>query len=705
MQSPSREITLEGSTLDKAALFAGPVLIFALIVFLAGWTGSDLHHGADAPLVLLHALPWVVLWFAAAAGFGWPLRAWIAPRSNGCALLQLGLGVATLLTLEAALGRLGVLQFGGSVGAWGLIGLGCALLLFGWSRSIATSSRTIHAPTWLVWASAPAIAVLLLASVSAPGWLWASEYGGYDALSYHLQLPKEWMELGAIQPLQHNVYSFLPGYVEGAFYHLMLLRGDAIGTVYACQLLHATMALLTAAIVMRIVKVWTGHAAAGAVALAILIGTPWVIVVGSLAYNEMAAAVMLATGILLMQQAQIKPLKLVAGLGLLAATACGAKLTSLGFVAVPLGIVMLLSIPSRQWLRAVVAGSAIGLIVLSPYLIANAAITGNPVFPFATTIFGSGHWDEQQVRIWNAAHIGGMTLISRLTEAWHQFMRFGIGANPYVSEPWHAQWSVLPWLAIASLVAIGLLQQRESHTARRRWPMLLGLALAAQCAFWIALTHVKSRFMLPAVVSSSMLVAMAWWTYVQRSPTRIRLNEYVTAAVLVIWCSLPVVIFSKQAGYAPAARIGVAEMLSGAGLSPNEQRQLGEHNAAIYCNSLLPLSSRVLLVGEAAPLYYTNDYAYQTTWDRGPLSTTLRTVQETQVECNDLLQQAGFDYILIQPEMLRRWERAGWNDPMLTANRVIQWADTCCRLVHTWPTGERLYMLKPIASGEEFTQP
>ena len=59
----------------------------------------------------------------------------------------------------------------------------------------------------LLWTAAPAVAVLLVAACSAPGWLWASEFGGYDALSYHLQLPKEWLHLKKITTLDHNVYS------------------------------------------------------------------------------------------------------------------------------------------------------------------------------------------------------------------------------------------------------------------------------------------------------------------------------------------------------------------------------------------------------------------------------------------------------------------------------------------------------------------
>jgi len=53
-------------------------------------------------------------------------------------------------------------------------------------------------------ATVPTIAIVILAACSAPGWLWATEFGGYDVLSYHLQLPREWYDAGRIVPLDHS---------------------------------------------------------------------------------------------------------------------------------------------------------------------------------------------------------------------------------------------------------------------------------------------------------------------------------------------------------------------------------------------------------------------------------------------------------------------------------------------------------------------
>jgi len=92
-------------------------------------------------------------------------------------------------------------------------------------------------------AAAVPAAVLLAAAPAAPGWLWASEFDGYDSLSYHLELPAAWAEAGRAAPLTRNVYSFMPNAVEHAFLHVGLLAGEVRTAGTAAQLLHAAMAI------------------------------------------------------------------------------------------------------------------------------------------------------------------------------------------------------------------------------------------------------------------------------------------------------------------------------------------------------------------------------------------------------------------------------------------------------------------------------
>lgn len=663
--------------------------------------------GVEALTILLLNLPWVAAWLACAYGFGWPLRVWFVGDAEEPAAIQLALGTACMLILTAALGRMGALQFGGNLGAWALLLLGLGLgvqqlrqraanhhdhaLDADPGRLRTASSLALKRMLWLT--TAPAVAVLLVASTSAPGWLWRTEFGGYDVMSYHLQLPKQWLALGAVVPLDHNVYSFLPGYVEGAFYHLMTLQGDAISAVYAAQLLHASFAIIAAWLVFRFTLRLTTDHVAGVISAILLLGTPWVIVTGSLAYNEMAVLIMLAGGLLVLREPSLHAWQRGAMIGLLTGAACGSKLTAFGFVAAPLVVLLLMNVPSRTWLKTLAAGAIIGIIALSPYFIGNFTATDNPVFPFATSVFGTGHWSEEQVTIWNDGHRAAGTMTDRVAEAWRQLFRFGLGPNPYENEPWIPQWLILPWLAPASIIALVM------SRAHRTWGVKLSIIMLLQFAFWISFTHVKSRFMLPMAIPGTITVALCVRLCLTR-PARPMMarNAAIIAmgAGLLIWSSISAAIYAREAGGAPAARIGNGHVLTGHALSPADRETIGRQSLpSVYINHLLPSSARVLFIGEAAPLYYLHKrYEYQTTWDRGPLSHMMDEHPNVAERWRDELRVRGYTHLLVHPVMLRIWERSGWHDPDLTAERVLGFAETHLALEHTWTSGERLYRIE-----------
>jgi hypothetical protein len=258
----------------------------------------------------------------------------------------------------------------------------------------------------------------------APGWLWASEFGGYDALSYHLQLPQEWLRGGRIAPVEHNVYSFLPGYVEAAFAHLGamtlaprpdgLLAGDGWRLI-ACHALHAGITLVAAwlsgtlarRLAIRAGLRPRGVAMAGLVGAGVALTTPWAVVAGSLAYNEGAVNALLAGALLVCAQPGLSPGRRGVLVGALVGVACGCKPTALFFAGAPAALGLLAGVGPegrRRLARAIALGALAGGIALAPWLVRNAMHVGNPVFPFASELFGTSHWSAEQAERYAAAH-------------------------------------------------------------------------------------------------------------------------------------------------------------------------------------------------------------------------------------------------------------------------------------------------------------
>jgi len=679
--------------LDRIAMWLGPIAVIALFIWMTRWSDAGPANPELAALgVIVSAAPWALMWIIAAIGLGWPVRLLLARRTPDGLAIQCGIGVALLLFLDSAMGASGLLQIGSDLGAWGIILIGIALAGEQIRRRFTNARRVEVVWPWPVWAAAPALAVILVATTEAPGWLWATEFGGYDAMSYHLQLPREWLALGAIVPLDHNVYSHMPSFMEGAYYHLAVLRGDGIESVYAAQMLHALLAGMTALLAGRLGMRLAGLGGGLIAALAVL-GTPWVIVTGTLGYNEMAMTLMLITGLLILEGEGIDGPCKAALIGMACGAAVGSKLTAIGFVALPLLLLPLWKRPARQWPAALAIAGAFGTIVLAPWLIANALDTGNPFFPFLTGLFGTGHWTAEQAASWIAGHRVEGGLPARLVDVVHQFVRFGIGPSPDPGEPWKPQWSILPWLGALAL-AMGL----TSATMRPMSGKLL-FVLVVQLLFWASFTHVKSRFMLPAVfpLSLSLALALAWMRESFPRPAAHRAAMPALFVLLLAWCAQPACLFRserfREGG--PAFMIGMADVISGRSLSPPQRIESGRTMFIPVCiNYLVPAEARILAVGYATPLYFQRPVEYQTTWDRGPLSRIMREAGESPAAWIDALRAEGYTHLLVEPRMLINWETNGWNDPLITADRILGAADLFATLEIRYANGTALYRLE-----------
>ncbi len=679
---------------------AGAIAVAILMLWFSAWTGGREIRLRDWPLDLVStfgtAALFALAWLGSAVGYGWWLRLWLARNEGG--VIQFGLGVAALLFIDAALGAAGALQWGYGVVAWGVLAVGWISLIVQLIKAhrYGRGDLTPLLPHSFFWLSAPAIAVLLIAACSAPGWLWETEFGGYDALSYHLQLPKEWMSLGSITPLEHNVYSFLPGYVEAAYYHLANLRGNAIESAYAAQMMHAFITIGAALATGRLVTRCTASEAAGAIAAVIVLGTPWTIVVGSLAYNEMFVLLFLACalGLVISDAGCVR--KRAFAIGILAGSAIGAKLTAIGFVVAPLAIAVIALHPPRRWITTGVVAATACVVILLPYLIRNGLAVGNPVFPFATQFFGEAHWTREQVEVWNRGHRSEQSFIARPSEAWNQLLRFGLGDAPGPDEPWEPQWSLLWWIGPIAAIAALL---RGPY--RRLTRSLLAL-LAVQTVFWLLFTHLQSRFLVPAVIPLAVLTSLGFWSLAIQNDNRSTRPWLVSvfALILTLWSLQPVQSFRSENDGAPAARIGSTAFMTGgiykqlldSAADETDRRTILESaEPAFVINFALLRDSKTLLVGDAAPFYYVGGHSYQTTWDRGPLSETLRQTDDA-TEVFARLRAAGYTYILINFAMLERWAEAGWNDPLLTPQNILRLFDGNAPLIQAWENGAiRLY--------------
>lgn len=646
----------------------------------------------------------------------------LAPESH---TLWLSAGLVVMLTLSHGLPALGLMDLRRGLGvvAWLPIVVGCVLAALHVRRP-----RLLPVPgAWMSrwsWPGFGAAGMMLAAACSPPGVLWRSEFGGYDALSYHLELPKEWMSNGALATLPHNVYSALPSALEAAFLHIATLRMPALppqgagllesagAGLIAAQQLHALLAIaaclacgrvaLAVAELLNTEPVMRARAAGVTFSLAAL--TPWIVVVGSLAYNEAPLLLALAAIVLVLVQAwrarshSLSPLRTGLFVGALAGAATCVKPTALFFVGVPAGLLILLLLPRRAWALTLCAAAVAGAVLLAPWMARNVAATRNPVFPFAASVFpnaqgGTGHWSKEQVARFAAAH--------RFDGPLAQRARLMLAPDP--SDPMgtthrglrHPQWGLLLLAACILTPALVLLRRpRAGHApppagSRRTLALAALCVLGVQLVLWLFATHIQSRFLLPLLPIASVVCGVSLACIAKR-----RLASIAALLALAIQAGfLVATIRAEPRGAAVALLATPGDFMA---FSPGAG---DDAPPAPWVNARVPASDRVLLLGDAAPLYFRSDVAYATTWDTNPLAEAIAaSPADDPASWTTALRAQGFSHVLIHAGELARLERSGFLDPRLSPDRLQRWAREHTTLLRAWPEqGQYLVELSPPA--------
>jgi hypothetical protein len=401
-------------------------------------------------------------------------------------ITRIALGIGIMGTLQLLLGLAGGLHRGFAVG---LIATGIAMLFVRHRKitagAIAAWWKTDAGAEWLWLIAAPLLAMAIVAAYAPPGVLWGDEPHGYDVLEYHLQLPREWYELGRIAPLHHNVFSYFPLTVEMHYLLAMQLDGGPWAGIYLAQLMHLAMTALTVFAIYAAAK----HAAPKPLAiLAALMAAsaPWMLLLAPVAYNEGGLLLFGTLAIAWAMTSQHRAGWILAGV--FAGFACGAKLTAVPLLLVALPLVAIVTLRTRLAYAGLFVVAA--ALTFSPWLIRNVAWAKNPVFPEAQAVLGRAHFTQEQAIRWhNANHLPApsqRTPIARLAAARDQ-----------IFIDWRYGYVLFPLALIAAI-----------RTQRHRAAVFAIALLALWLLFWIFFTHLQSRFFVLAIPVAAVLVAM-----------------------------------------------------------------------------------------------------------------------------------------------------------------------------------------------------
>jgi len=331
------------------------------------------------------------------------------------------------------------------------------------------------------------ILALTLVQALTPPW-------EYDALLYHLEGPRQFLQAERILLLPENWQANGPFTIE-----MLFVVGLAWGSDPFARLTHLLYAALLVLATFSFGQRYLGPKE-GWLAAAILVGIPILPVWASWAYADVAWAVYEFLGLyalaLWWEKGERRWLALA---GVMVGLALGSKYLALGGAAV-LGMWVVWRSRAQGWRAMLGHGLLFGgvaLLVGCPWYLKNWAWTGNPIYPL---FWGGPGWTTEQV-------------------GWHTLYHRGFGTGQTVGD-----YVLLPWNLYARREQFGTLGGRIEMPSllfplvllypvtRRSSRLMDGVAWVTFGRFGMwAVGSQQTRFLLPLFPALSLLTVSVVW--------------------------------------------------------------------------------------------------------------------------------------------------------------------------------------------------
>jgi len=401
----------------------------------------------------------------------------------------------------------------------------------------------------------------------------------YDALMYHLEAPRLFLEAGRLLFLPEIWQANGPLLTE-----MLFLPGLAFGSDSFARLIHATfgfwMTLAVYAFALRFTSQRTAR-----LSLWILLGVPVLPIVAGFAYVDLAWALYTFLAVYALarwsQNTELSGWLTLAGVFI--GFALSTKYLALGGFAA-LACWILLN-GWRQKQRRTLAYTArfflTASLIAAPWYFKNLYLTGNPVFPFGS--IGPG-WPPERLDLL-LAHLRSIGRPGNMLE--------------YLLLPWnlyvHPQaYRTLGGEGLSLFFPLALLYFRRRKSAVLD---LLAFTTALLTVFWLV-TSVQIRFLLPIFPSLSILAAIVLSDLVEATKARSRLAAILEALpllpmVISIFTVLGILLTVK----APAVLLGQETKRNFL------TRTVFDFRAHVYIQENLPEEARVLMLWDGQTYY------------------------------------------------------------------------------------------------------
>lgn len=453
----------------------------------------------------------------------------------------------------------------------------------------------------------------------------------YDALYYHLGLPAQYLIAGKIEWLPSVVHSAFPAYLDMLFGLCLAVGGVAVAKFFNF-LLFILGCCATAVFVHEVL-----NDVRGAIVGAVTVGTiPGVLIMSTMCGIDTALigfAAMSAIALSRMTSAERRESNQLA---LLAAVCVGvvvgSKYTGLWL----LGALVLWFPLQLETRRAVplIALFVVGTAVFaSPWYLRNVSVTGDPVYPVLSGVWGDedARWAVERIkRDVPATGLSWGSIEDLATGLVMNPGKFGAGAEPGLLLP----------IGLAALI-LGAIRSGSL----RSW----AIVIAAYSIVWLSQSSVI-RYLYPIFPFCALGVGWA----VSNLPDQVRRSVPAMAVV----AGLAIVPMTQSARTLDGLyNAGDVVALFTGMLSHDDylERRLAYYPAAVWLNNQAPPDGRVYYLGETRLLYLNRPVSFSSAYDHSEIA---RLLTPQSPPFFDQLKRRGVTHMVIHGREIERLRRS-----------------------------------------------
>jgi 4-amino-4-deoxy-L-arabinose transferase-like glycosyltransferase len=384
-----------GTNVKRALQVAAVVGVSALFVALSVATPREgFNPLGELAGKLWHLALFLVFWFAVYA-LGRGVAKLLFGRGPRPPDLVAALGVAAAVVLAFGICAVG-LAYGWLAKALVVIGAAAGVVLLRkdlarvpdrvkrWLAELETSSAIL-----VVGTAALALPIALNAAV--PPYYW-------DALTYHLAVPKAYADAHGFIYMPYNVYSSMP--MGGSLFYLWPYLWDGLITAKASHLVATALAL---SLTYRLARIWLSQFYATLAASFVMLTSPVMVVIGG-AHNDHFQILFVVAALYVYfkwgKRTEIETKRVWLALGIFVGAALAVKYSAYAVVAAFLPIWIYDAIRKRVRPSWLVKAIIVAFVMVLPWLVKAYVERGNPVFPLFYGFFdGPGFSAEQADRL------------------------------------------------------------------------------------------------------------------------------------------------------------------------------------------------------------------------------------------------------------------------------------------------------------------